>query len=85
LAAVPGAVGKAGAESCHVMALSDGRSFALKTDDGAARVRPVLVVAALRRSGVDVEAGVDTEAVRRIGELVLFGGDRRVGEIRAVF
>ena len=31
----PGAIGKAGAESCHVVALPDGRAFALKTDDGA--------------------------------------------------
>ena len=49
LHAVPGSIGKAGAESCHAMALADGRAFALKTDDGAPRVRPVLIAAALRR------------------------------------
>ena len=32
---VPGAIGKAGAESCYVVALPDGRAFATKTDDGA--------------------------------------------------
>ena len=51
--AIPGAIGKAGAESCYAVALPDGRAFALKTDDGAPRVRPVLMAAALRRSGVD--------------------------------
>ncbi len=40
LTAIPGAIGKAGAESCYAVALPDGRSFALKTDDGAPRVRP---------------------------------------------
>src|SRR5438445_799446 len=42
LRAVPGAIAKAGAESCYVVALADGRAFALKTDDGAPRVRPVV-------------------------------------------
>ena len=85
LRAVPGAIGKAGAESCYAVALPDGRAFALKTDDGAPRVRPVLMAAALRRSGVDREAGVDTEAVRRTGTALLLGGGLPVGEIRAVF
>ena len=53
LTAIPGAIGKAGAESCYAVALPDGRAFALKTDDGAPRVRPVLMAEALRRSGVD--------------------------------
>lgn len=85
LTAIPGAIGKAGAESCYVVALADGRAFALKTDDGAARVRPVLMAAALVRSGVDREEGVDGEVVRRTGESVLLGGGKPVGEIRAVF
>ncbi len=84
LTAIPGAIGKAGAESCYVVALPDGRAFALKTDDGAARVRPVLMAAALVRSGVDREAGVDGEAVRRTGLAPLLGGGTQVGEIRAV-
>ena len=50
--ALPGAIGKAGAESVYAVALPDGRAFALKTDDGAPRVRPVLMAEALRRSGV---------------------------------
>lgn len=85
LTAIPGAIGKAGAEGCYAVALADGRAFALKTDDGAARVRPVLMAEALRRSGVLDEPGVDAEAVRRTGVVELLGGGRPVGEIRAVF
>ncbi|MBF4769203.1 asparaginase [Nocardioides agariphilus] len=85
LTAIPGAIGKAGAEACYAVALSDGRAFALKADDGYPRVRPVLMAAALRRSGVDTEAGVDTDAVRATGAAPLLGGGVPVGEIRATF
>ncbi len=85
LTAIPGAIGKAGAEACYAVALRDGRSFALKADDGAPRVRPVLMAAALRRSKVDTEPGVDTDAVRTTGRLELLGGGVPVGEIRATF
>jgi len=85
LRAIPGAIGKAGAESCYVVALPDGRAFSLKTDDGAGRVRPVLMAEALRRSGVDEEPGVDTAAVRGTGVVELLGGGVRVGEIRASY
>ena len=85
LTALPGAIGKAGAESCYALALPDGRAFALKTDDGAPRVRPVLMAAALERSGVLDGEGVDAEAVRRTGSHVLLGGGVPVGEIRACY
>jgi L-asparaginase II len=85
LRAVPGSVGKAGAESCYALGLADGRAVALKTDDGAARVRPVLMAAALERMGVTSADGVDGDAVRRTGVLELLGGGRPVGEIRASF
>ncbi|MEO5711356.1 MAG: asparaginase [Nocardioidaceae bacterium] len=85
LRAVPGAIGKAGAESCYAVALADGRAVALKTDDGAARVRPVLMAAALERLGVTADSFVDAEAVRRTGVVELLGGGRPVGEIRASF
>ena len=84
LRAIPGAIAKAGAESCYAVALPDGRSFALKTDDGAVRARPVVMAALLRRFGVDVEPGVDADAVRRTGEAPLTGGESVVGEIHAV-
>jgi L-asparaginase II len=77
LRALPGAVGKAGAESCYAVALPDGRAFALKVDDGAPRARPVVMAAALDR------AGLADEGVRRTGEAVLLGGGEPVGEIRA--
>ena len=82
LTAIPGAIGKAGAESCYAVALPDGRSFALKCDDGAPRVRPVLMAEALRRSGVAGEPGVDAAAIDETGRLALQGGGRPVGEIR---
>ena len=83
--AIPGLIGKAGAESCYAVALPDGRAWALKTDDGAPRVRPVLMAEALRRSGVLDEAGVDAEAVAGTGRFDLLGGGKPVGEIRAAF
>jgi L-asparaginase II len=85
LSAIPGAIGKAGAEGCYAVALPDGRAFTLKTDDGAARVRPVLMAEALRRAGVLDEPGVDAEAVRRTGLVELLGGGVPVGEIRACY
>lgn len=85
LTAIPGSIGKAGAESCYAVALADGRAFALKTDDGAPRVRPVLMAAALERSGVLEAEGVDADAVRTTGELTLLGGGQPVGEIRACY
>lgn len=84
LRAIPGAIGKAGAESCYVVALPDGRAFATKTDDGAARARPVVMAALLEKVGVNEEPGVDGAAVRRTGEAVLLGGGQPVGEVRAV-
>jgi L-asparaginase II len=83
--AVPGLIGKAGAESVYAVALPDGRAWALKTDDGAPRVRPVLMAEALRRSGVLAEPGVDADAVAGTGRLELLGGGKPVGEIRAAF
>ena len=83
LACTSGAIGKAGAESVYVLALPDGRAFATKTDDGAARARPVVMAALLDQLGVTGEPGVDGDAVRRTGESPLLGGGRPVGEIRA--
>ena len=83
LTAMPGAIGKAGAESCYALALPDGRSFALKHDDGAPRARAITMAALLERLGVDAEDGVDTEAVRATGRAPVLGGGVPVGEIRA--
>ena len=85
LRAVPGSIGKAGAESCYAVGLPDGRAVALKTDDGAARVRPVLMAEALRRLGVADLPGVDMAEVEATGEVPLLGGGRPVGIIRAAW
>jgi L-asparaginase II len=85
LRALPGAIGKAGAESCYAVALPDGRAVALKTDDGAARVRPVLMSAALERLDLSSVTGVDLDEIRSIGRAPLWGGGHPVGEIRALF
>ena len=85
LTAVPGAIGKAGAEACYAVALPDGRAFALKIDDGGARARPVVMAAALRRSGVPAEPGVDAEALDDTGRVPVLGAGEPVGEIRAAF
>jgi len=84
LTAIPGAIAKAGAEAGYVVALADGRSFAVKIADGGARARPVVMAALLAKFGVDTEPGVDTEAVRGTGRAPLLGGSDVVGEIRAV-
>jgi L-asparaginase II len=85
LTAIPGAIGKAGAEACYAVALPDGRAFALKVDDGGARARPVVMAEALRRSGVPAGAGVDAEAIDETGRVPVLGAGSPVGEVRAAF
>lgn len=79
LRAIPGAVGKAGAEGCYALGLPDGRAVALKIEDGWGRARPVVMATALRR------LGVDSDAVRATGIVPLYGGGEPVGELRATF
>jgi L-asparaginase II len=85
LQAVPGAIAKAGAEGCYALALPDGRAVTLKVDDGAARVRPVLMAEALRRMGVADGPGVDKEALAETGRVELLGGGVPVGSVRPAF
>ena len=82
LTAIPGALGKAGAEACYAVALPDGRAVALKIDDGGARARAPVMAAALCALGVDREAGVDAAALRATGDAPLLGGGRVVGGLR---
>lgn len=56
MAAVPTLLCKSGAEGVIAAALPDGRSLAAKIDDGGARARPPLLVAVLRRWGLDAAA-----------------------------
>jgi L-asparaginase II len=79
LAAIPGAIGKAGAEACYAVALPDGRAVALKIDDGYPRARPVVMAEAFRRMGID------NEAVNATGVVLLYGGGQPVGELLPVF
>ena len=78
LAAVPGLVAKDGAEGVYAAATADGRAVALKVDDGAGRARPPVLVAALRRLGVDAP-GLD-----EVARWPVLGGGEPVGEVRAV-
>ena len=82
LRALPGAIGKFGAEACHVLALADGRTFVVKIDDGGDRARPVALAAALERSGVPAEEGVNAEALRALARVEVTGGAAVVGELR---
>lgn len=76
LTAIPGAIGKFGAEAVYVVALPDGRTVALKIDDGAERARPVAMAGALARLGF---TGEDVAAT---GRHVIYGGGVPVGELR---
>ena len=84
LEAVPGAIAKAGAEGCYVVALADGRAVALKVADGAPRARRVVMAAALRRLGVRDLPGVDVAAFDALAEVRVLGGGRPVGAVRAL-
>ena len=76
MAGIPGLLVKDGAEGVYAAALPDGRSFAVKVDDGAARPCPLVAAAVLRHLGVDAPVLADFEV------LTLLGGGQRVGEVR---
>lgn len=80
--AVPGLLLKSGAEGVEAFALADGRAGAFKIDDGAARARPPVTVALLRRLGAADEPDADVAALDRAGLAEVKGGGQRVGEIR---
>ncbi|HYN74693.1 MAG TPA: asparaginase [Candidatus Limnocylindria bacterium] len=75
---VPGLVAKDGAEAVYAVALADGRSVALKIEDGGQRARPPVMAAALAALGV--EAPVLAEQA----DWPILGGGVRVGRVRAV-
>jgi L-asparaginase II len=76
MASVPGLLLKSGAEGVDAFALADGRSGAVKIDDGAARAWTPVTVAALRRLGAVVPDEFATVPV--------IGGETVVGSVRAV-
>jgi L-asparaginase II len=75
--AVPGLVAKDGAEGCFAAAFPDGRSVAVKVDDGALRAATPLLVAGLRAMGADAEA------LRPLAEHPVLGHGVPVGSVRA--
>jgi L-asparaginase II len=75
---VPGLIAKDGAEGVYAAATADGIGVAVKIDDGAARPRLPVLVAALRRAGVDAAGFADFATVPVLGH-----GDP-VGEVHAV-
>jgi L-asparaginase II len=76
MAAVPGLLMKSGAEGVDAFALADGRAGAVKIDDGAARARTPVTVAALRQLGAVVPGELATVPVT--------GGEAVVGAVRFV-
>lgn len=76
--AVPGLAAKDGAESIYVAAMSDGRAVALKLSDGSGRGIATVLLAALRRLGIDV-----SDVPPSVAEVVL-GHGKPVGGVRAV-
>ena len=77
MAAVPGLLVKDGAEGVMVGALSDGRAFGLKVDDGSARAVPVLIAQIL------LALGISSRRVEQLGTVQLLGGGLPVGNIRS--
>jgi L-asparaginase II len=75
--AVSGLLAKSGAEAVHAAALPDGRALAFKISDGSKRAKPVILVEALRR------LGVESDALDHIGTVPLHGGGVVVGAVRA--
>ena len=74
--AIPGLMGKAGAESVYAVGLADGRGVAIKISDGNPRARPVAMAGVLKRLGFDHE----TLDAHTSGPVL--GGGERVGEVR---
>lgn len=76
--AIPGCLAKDGAEGVYAVGLADGRGVALKIADGAARARPVVLGALLRRLG----AGTP-ELWATLADAPVLGHGRPVGAVRA--
>lgn len=75
---VPGLIAKDGAESVYAVGLADGRAIALKIADGSQRARPIVMVAALRR------LGIDSEVFDKMAHAPVLGHGHLVGSIEAV-
>lgn len=76
---VAGLLAKGGAEGVVAVGVPGRGAVALKIDDGAMRARMPVLVAALRRLGVDAPVLDD------LAQPPLFGGGARVGSVTAVW
>ncbi|MDX3662394.1 asparaginase [Streptomyces sp. ID05-26A] len=65
--ALPGVIAKDGAEGVYAVGLPTGEGVALKIADGSSRARAVVVVAVLKRLGVDVSELEDLATVPVLG------------------
>jgi L-asparaginase II len=74
--AVPGLVGKAGAESVYAVGLPDGRGVAIKIADGSARARAVAMAGVLQR------LGFEHDTLSAQASAPVLGHGERIGEIR---
>jgi L-asparaginase II len=75
---LPGSLVKEGAEAVYLVVLPDGRSIALKIDDGGGRARPVAMAGILRA------ISIDNDVIAEQSRQVLLGGGRPAGEVVAV-
>ncbi len=75
---VPGLLSKGGAEGVIAVAVPGAGAVALKIDDGAARARVPVLVAALSR------LGVAAPVLDEMAETPVYGGGRQVGSVRPV-
>lgn len=75
---IPGLFAKDGADAVYAAAMSDGRSVALKMSDGYGRGSTTVLLAALKKLGIDI-SGVDAS----VAEIVR-GHGKPVGAVRAV-
>jgi L-asparaginase II len=74
--AVPGLIGKAGAEATYAVGLPDGRGVAVKISDGSPRARAAAMAGVLQR------LGLDHETLTEQASAPVLGHGERVGEIR---
>jgi L-asparaginase II len=78
-----GAVAKDGAEGVYALGLPDGQAVAVKIADGSSRARAVVLIAALRRLGVDVSALAELAQAPVLGHGEPVGAVRPAGELAA--
>ncbi|WP_031468859.1 asparaginase [Sciscionella sediminilitoris] len=76
LRAIPGSIGKGGAEGVLAFAIPDGPAIAIKIGDGNPRALPVVLVEVLRR------LGISGERLDELGTVPVFGHGKPVGAVR---